>query len=332
MATAARKPQRAPVGEVRFDTRLKSFCVHELGGRVARGCQPKSYWCALGNGSRAAGKARVSQFLWMLKEDGSHQLGAVGMVPPQKHGLEDWLGWQNESVAVWNDGTRRQNGVRLANVGKAEAGKPLLYLLEYVPEGDLNDTRKGDRLGSLTVWRNGHVQCTFAGIPASWRFAAGGFGGSVRLLKEGEDPGQAMPRIAISSITAFHLPDGDMGEARSDAFVQIELVNDQGSGPGRKQVVQTETMANAEETCAWDDTLVMQLPASFETGRLIITVWDDDLDEDDALGVAELAITAAEGTIEIDKLEMKGCPQPGAAGYTFPDFELSLKFEFLNLF
>ena len=67
-----------------------------------------------------------------------------------------------------------------------------------------------------------------------------------------------------------------------------------------------------------------------QSGFLSITVFDDDENsEDDALGVAILPIDLGmRSPMVFDKLELKGQPQPGAFGYSFPDSEISFTISF----
>ena len=251
---------------------------------------------------------------------------AIGMLPAttSKTQMLDWLGFQSQSVAVWLDGTCRQNGQKVPSVNKI----------------DPTDVVKMEHDGktTLTFYRNDLPMRKFLGVPADWRFAAGAFGGAVQVLREGEDAGSDnhKPRVIIADLVAFRVPDGDMGEGRSDAFVQIELLSSDGKPikglNGKDLVVQTKTNQEADsDECPWNDVLAIPLPDNFLEGQLHVTVWDDDENSaDDCLGGNKVPIQRGTPVVH-EKLPLKGHKQPGAAGYYFTDFEISFNISFGGL-
>ena len=84
----------------------------------------------------------------------------------------------------------------------------------------------------------------------------------------------------------------------------------------------------ASSTPEWtDEALCINLPPGFVAGRLHLTAWDEDHRAGlDLLGSVTIPLQALPGLgpQAVDKLVVKGAPQSGAAGYTFPDFEISL--------
>jgi len=251
------------------------------------------------------------------------------MLPPGvcEEELSDWLGFQRESAAVWLDGACRQWGKRLSRVSPA--------LKNAAQEGDtITCCHAGSR---LTVSRDGKAIKTFDGVPASWCFAAGAFGGQVRVMREcEEEPSLQQSRLVFSDVTVFHVPSGDMGKGRSDVYVEFALLQPDGTAAaaqseGRPRLVTTCSLSQGGETCTFADQLQLPLPDGFVTtgGLLSITVYDDDLSSsDDALAVATMPLSFTPEAwpgdmISLDQLQMQGQPQAGTAGSRFPDSEIS---------
>ena len=93
--------------------------------------------------------------------------------------------------------------------------------------------------------------------------------------------------LLISGIQVMDLPDADshIGGGYSDPYVSFSLYADGGKCVA---TVRTSTMPNANDA-SWPDTLKIELPGHFTTGKLRATVWDDDSfddggNADDALG------------------------------------------------
>ena len=311
---------------LRIDKQHTSFCSLDPACRVARAGQGRTYFNALCQAPIAPGARRTAKFVFSPFEN---LRGVVGMLPPgvARVDMQDWLGWQRESTAVWLDGTCRQDGKRLTGCTPA-------------PNPSKGDTIVCRHEGTnLTVWREGGegVLKAFANVPADWRFAAGAFGGTVRLMREHEDAGGQIPRVCITSIKAFKVPDGDMGAGRSDAFVSFLMVDEHGEPlvfpDGRPRSVHTETVDEASEEVEFPDSLAIPLPNGFQSGTLVVTLYDDDDNsEDDALGVASVAFAYSPTSLVFDKLTLQGQEQPGAFGFVFPDSEVSFKLDFLGAF
>ena len=53
---------------------------------------------------------------------------------------------------------------------------------------------------------------------------------------------------------------------------------------------------------------------------------------DDALGCATIPLTYSPEITNVENLVLEGQPQPGAAGYCFPDSEISFTVEFRGAF
>ena len=74
-------------------------------GRVATGGQGRTYWNVMTEPPAMPGKARSAKFVF--EPSWENPYGAVGMLPlavKKRPDLDDWLGFQEQSVAVWLDG------------------------------------------------------------------------------------------------------------------------------------------------------------------------------------------------------------------------------------
>ena len=302
---------------VRFDKALKSYTTHANGRKSARSSQGRVWWNALCEAveiSEGTNEMRCEVF-FPKGEDAS---GAIGMLPATLKGddLSDWMGRQMQSAAVYFDGQVFQNGQRLNDV------EPLVnddFGVSLELEWSVG--------GTFTIYRNEVKVYQFHRVPDNWRFAIGGFGGRATLVDDGEDASNGRSKIVINKIAVKDLPNGDahkLGSGSSEAYVQFELMD----AGGRRRVTRTSAFANASTECAWEDTLMLTLPFGVNSGKLAVTVFDDDIhNPDDALGAALYAFTVAEGVVAVDKLLMKGY-EHGAQGVVFPDFEASFAIEF----
>lgn len=303
-----------------------TFACLEGQGRIVRAKQGRTYWNGMCFPPAVPGKRRTAKMLWTPWEAAS---GAVGMLPPNTTPAEmqDWLGFQQRSVALWLNGECRQNDQRLPDIEPTDVTQEGhdTFVLEH----------EGTR---LTIWRDGVKLRAFDNVPADWCFAAGGFGGKVRLMRENDDAGGFVPRIRLSDIVAYHVPDGDMGAGGSDAFVQFELLDEAGEllnlSNGRPCMAHTETIDEASETATFEGAIAVPVPETFTSGALRVTLLDDDIGEnaDDALGVATMPISFSTETNGVEKMVLEGCLQPGGAGYRFTDSEISFKVDFKGVF
>jgi len=242
--------------------------------------------------------------------------------------LADWLGRQSRSAAVWTDGTSLQNGQRLADAQPIDTKDGAVLHLEH--SGGVLAIIRGFPNGSTEVLKR------FAGVPADWRMAVGGFGGRAHVINVGEDPGSG-PRCNISAVRASGVPDSDAGASRSDVYVQFELLLDDGApySAAKTPVVRTITHWDVQGgVAAWTDILTIPLPLAFAEGhvgaRLAITVWDEDtFTKDDCIGGAYHELHITEGALDVDNLTMKGFKSGG--GYDFPDFQLGFKLDFFGV-
>jgi len=317
---------RAKKAEPPLTVHKKTFAV--LDGRVVSAGQGRTYWNVLCTppDEDSMGKIRSAKFVFSPWNSAA---GAVGMLPPAVNSddLSDWLGWQTESVALWLDGTCRQNGSKRASVDAVKAHT----------EGD---TLLCKHMGTkLIISRGGDVIKTFHDVPANWCFATGAFGGSVSLLRESEEDGfkSKQPRIVLTDIIAFKVPDGDQGTGRTDVFVEFQLLNHDGSPsepfPDRRprRVTTCALAADGDSTCVFQDQLALLLPDQYtqDGGLLSITVYDDDLKAaDDKLGMSTIPLifTPAnwpDDVCNVDQHVLTG--QRSLAGHDFPDLDISFK-------
>ena len=185
---------------------------------------------------------------------------------------------------------------------------------------------------TLTVSRDGQPLQVFHGVPSDWCFAVGGFGGKVQLMQAHEEAGGLQPRLVLNQLNVLQVPDSDLGAGRSDVFVLFRLRLADG-GDSTIASATTKTMHEAGENIAFPDELAILLPNSSYRGPffLDITVYDDDQKEDgtdDALGTCCFGPFAYEEAEEgaadaLHEQPLKGCEQPGAGGYRFPDFSIN---------
>ena len=298
---------------VRFEKKLKSYCVVSPDRKSVRNGQGRIWWNALCEVPRNSPEVK----LFLPKDEGIETM-AVGMVPPTLKGdnLSDWLGRQSSSAAVYLDGQCVQNGIRIPDVPPVPIGENGVLLEMEHTDGQF-----------LSIFHNGQLIKQFHGIPPDWRFAVGGFGGRAVIVDDGEDSEDTKAKLVISNITAKNVPDADAapGSGRSDVYVAFEL---QGGGP----IVRTNgNVANATEVAAWSDPVALLLPVNFATGNLIVTAWDDDINSpDDALGGAVVSLNLAAGAANVGPIVMKGYPKPEAEDEVFPDFEVSFSVEYRN--
>ena len=103
---------------------------------------------------------------------------------------------------------------------------------------------------------------------------------------------------------------------------------------GRPRAANTDTLGNVTAECTFPDAIALPVPVTFESGLLQVILFDDDKgSNDDALGAADIPIKYIAGEpFVVDKAVLKGQPQPGAAGYCFPDSEISFSIEFKGAF
>ena len=200
----------------------------------------------------------------------------------------------------------------------------------------------------LAVYRNDDVLRRFSNVPHTWRFAAGGFGGKVRVLRDGEDPKVlAVPRLCVSKFAAFGLPPDVFSGPRLNTFVQLDLLDAEGKpvlgshgGPMHLQTKSPSPHAPplpgveppGPGDSVWDDELAFMLPESLSNGaQLRVTVWDDDEGKrENALGGTMVPIALGEGEVSHDHLQIRGF-QPMPGGHTFADCQLSFSLEVKGL-
>ena len=194
----------------------KAYAVLEMAGRIVRGAHGRTYWNGMCFPPVNPGQRRTAKMVFFPWESAQ---AAVGMLPPDTSAdnVQDWLGWQLESVAYWLDGECRQNGALTSPAEATDVSKEGHNTLVLTHEGT-----------SLTVMRDGVVLKSFLNVPAHWCFAVGGFGGKVQLMREHDDAGGFLPRMRVNDVCAFQVPDGDMGAGGSDPFVKFQLVTDLG--------------------------------------------------------------------------------------------------------
>jgi len=336
---AARGGKKSRQAELPLQVNPKkvTFAVLDQHRRVAKAAQGRTYWTAMCNPPlHTNGKLRTAKFAFSPWQSAA---GAVGMLPPnmREDDLNDWLGYQLESAAVWLDGACRRNGRKLNNVVAAP---------KAATDGDLILCQHQGT--TLTITRDGELLKKFYNVPADWCFAAGAFGGKVTMMREHEEDDSGrhhLARLVFSDITAFKVPDGDMGPSRSDVFVEFELLNEDGTAAqpfadGRPRVVQTAVTGETMETIEFPDQIGLPLPSDYVTfgGLLSITLYDDDLKSaDDALGKTTMPIIFSsehwqEDKMILDHLVLKGEMQKGAAGYRFPDAEISFTIRWKGAF
>lgn len=328
---AARGP-RDPVAT--YDSKLRSeWAILQAPDKThARSTGSTQYWCApvaLSPKLPPGAPRTVNvKFDATCLADGM----AVGMVPSglkkeQRADREDHMGRQvTGGIGVWSDGSTYQNGQRMISVAKLNLAEDVLRL-EHAHS-------------TFTVYCNGSIHARFHDIPADWRLAVGGFGGGARLIRPGTEVGGSTPRIVLSDIRASSLPDAEQSQAGagSDAYIQFELLVDDGPfvPPGSPEcIVQTSTKPSCSSAPEWtDEALCINLPQGFVAGRLFLTAWDEDMRAGlDLLGSVTVPIQALPGIgpQAIDKLVIKGAPQHGGAGFTFPDFEVSFVYTWTAL-
>ena len=321
LPAGAKRKKKKGEPPLKLDRRKASFAVIDRACRVAQGGQGRTYWSAVCHPPVQPGKRRTAKFVFTATSGA--MAGAVGMLPPtaSKSDLQDWLGWQVHSAALWLDGTCRQNGKKLGEVSATDISQSEALVCEH--DGT-----------ALTVWRNGEALRRFDGVPSDWCFAAGAFGGNVRLMREHDDVGGQIPRCCFSKITALNVPDADMGSGGSDVYVTFELRREDGSlFTAKPLMARTSTLEEAGETCEFSDSIALPLPAeSFSSGTLEITVCDEDDGDDCVIGRASHPIEISTEVVKVENVVVAGQPQPGAAGYAFPDFEISFEFEFKGSF
>jgi len=135
--------------------------------------------------------------------------------------------------------------------------------------------------------------------------------------------------VTLYRIAGSRVPHGDTepGFTKSDPYCSFTMATAAHAPDGP---CTTSRLSNTDSP-EWPDTVEMVLPINFdafEASQLRATVWDSDAtdgDEDDVLGEGLLLISkSADATPKVIKI--KGAEQKKRAGYTFPDFTLTLSY------
>jgi len=289
----AKKEEKAKEKALLIDRKKTTFTVVGPANRTVRSSHGTTYWNAVCRPPVNPGKKRSAKFVF---ESLSSELrGAIGMVPPDvdPNNLHDWLGYQTKSVAVWLDGTCRFMGERVGNASKTGT----------IP---IKDSTQDDRNGwVMTCELDGttltishavapgppqilEVVRVFHGVPTDWCFAVGAFGGRVRVMRAGQTVDNQRPRAVVGDIVTFGVPDGDLGAGGSDVFVRFDVLDEDGdpvtaAGFPDGVFAVTDTQHEAGSTCSFPDEIPIALPPGFTSGILMVTVFDEDNDDDDVL-------------------------------------------------